>query len=65
MNQDAALRLYKNLTLLFPSFVSSFHEGETPQQSNSYDCGVYVLALSKDIGKVWKRNGQKVETDWW
>ncbi|CAD6334790.1 unnamed protein product [Miscanthus lutarioriparius] len=66
MNRGAAKRLVGNLKRLFPSFHSTFIEGQTPQQANGYDYVVLVIALSYKIVCWWNKvkSGQKTDTDW-
>ncbi|PRP89434.1 hypothetical protein PROFUN_01297 [Planoprotostelium fungivorum] len=47
MNSSAAQNVAAKLSSLLPVASAKVEEEVSPQQSNSYDCGVYVLALSE------------------
>lgn len=62
MNYQHARRLYDAVKIFFggdPRFIV----GKTPQQRNGYDCGVYVMAVSRVICD-WFENGKEGDEKW-
>jgi sentrin-specific protease 8 len=47
-----------------PSAEPCFLEGPTPQQSNGYDCGLYVLAISRTISQWYSSKHNAKEDNW-
>lgn len=66
MNRAAADRLVRNLEKLFPTFCPRYKQGQTPEQVNGYDCGMYVICISHQIASWYKRvkDGEKAAEDW-
>lgn len=65
LNKNHAKRLYKTLVPYMGVSETGYMEcGCSPQQANGYDCGLYVLAIAKEICCWFDRNAHKNEDLW-
>lgn len=62
-NSPFALRLADILQPFVPPG-TYFVEGETPQQINSFDCGIYVIAIARSICQWCTNRALGDDQDW-